>query len=43
MRFSEFDWRRPYPNLSAFCKRLEQCPSFFGSRPVAQTIKGAVV
>ena len=43
VRFSEFDWRRPYPNLSAYCARMEERPSFFGSRPVAQTIKDAVV
>jgi len=43
VRFSELDWRRPYPNLSAYCARMEQRPSFVGSRPVAQTIKDAVV
>jgi glutathione S-transferase len=39
----EFDWRARYPNLSAFCDRLEQRPSFLGSRPVPQSINDAVV
>jgi glutathione S-transferase len=43
VRFSEFAWRALYPNLAAFCDRMEQRPSFIGSRPVPQTIKEAVV
>jgi glutathione S-transferase len=43
VRFGEFDWRRLYPNLAAFCDRVEQRPSFLGSRPVPQVIKDAVV
>jgi glutathione S-transferase len=43
VRFAEFDWRALYPALSAFSDRMEQRPSFAGSRPVAQHIKDAVV
>jgi len=43
VRCMEFDWRARYPNLSAFCDRLEQRPSFLGSRPVPQSINDAVV
>jgi glutathione S-transferase len=43
VRFAEFDWRALYPELSAFRDRMEQRPSFVGSRPVPQTIKDAVV
>jgi glutathione S-transferase len=40
---AEFDWRVLYPNLAAFSARVEQRPSFAGSRPVPQTITDAVV
>jgi len=43
VRFAEFVWRPLYPNLAAFCDRMEQRPSFIGTRPVPQTIKDAVV
>jgi len=43
VRFAEFDWRSLYPTLAAFCDRLEGRASFATSRPVAQTIRDAVV
>jgi glutathione S-transferase len=44
VRFSDFARGSAlYPNLTAFCDRMEQRSSFIGSRPVPQTIKGAVV
>jgi glutathione S-transferase len=43
VRLAEFDWRVLYPNLAAFSARVEQRPSFAGSRPVPQTINDAVV
>ena len=43
VRFAEFTWRALHPALAAFSTRMEQRPSFAGTRPVAQHIKDAVV
>jgi glutathione S-transferase len=43
VRLPEFDWRSLYPNLAVFSDRMEQRPSFAATRPVAQTIRDAVV
>jgi glutathione S-transferase len=43
VRLSDFDWRSLYPNLAVFSDRVEQRPSFAATRPVAQTIRDAVV
>jgi glutathione S-transferase len=43
VRLADFDWRALHPALAKYCDRMEQRPSFAGSRPVPQTIKDAVV
>lgn len=43
VRYPEFDWRTPHPNLAAFSDRMEKRASFASSRPVPQTITDAVV
>jgi glutathione S-transferase len=43
IRFPEFGWRGLYPNLAAFCRRMETRPSFKGSVPVPQKISDKVV
>ena len=43
VRCPEFGWRGLYPNLAAFCARLEERPSFKGSVPVPQKISDRVV
>jgi glutathione S-transferase len=43
VRFPEFEWRRLYPNLAAFCGRMEGRASFEGSIPVPQKISDKVV
>lgn len=43
VRFPEFDWRAPYPNLAAFSARLEARPSFAATVPVPQKITDKVV
>ena len=43
VRFAEFDWRQPYPNLAAYSASLEARPSFKTSVPVPQTISDKVV
>jgi glutathione S-transferase len=43
VRFPELGWRRLYPNLAAFCGRMEARPSFKGSIPVPQKISDKVV
>lgn len=43
VRFSEFDWRDPYPNLATFSARVEARPSFAGTVPVPQKISDKVV
>jgi glutathione S-transferase len=43
VRFPEFDWRGPHPNLACFCARIEQRPSFALTVPVPQTITDKVV
>lgn len=43
IRFREYDWRGMYPNLAAFCARLETRPSFIGSTPSPQKISDKIV
>jgi len=43
VRWPEIDWRKAYPTLLSHSDRMEQRPSFVGSRPVPQTISDAVV
>lgn len=43
VRFPELDWRRQYPDLTAYADRIEQRPSFAATRPVPQTISDKVV
>ena len=43
VRFQELPWRTLHPGLAVFVDRLEQRPSFAGSRPYAQAIRDKVV
>lgn len=43
VRFGEFDWMRLYPDLEAYCQRLETRPSFAASVPSPQVITDKVV
>lgn len=43
VRFPEFDWRGPYPNLARFCERMAERPSFATTVPVPQKIADKVV
>jgi glutathione S-transferase len=43
VRFPEFGWQAMYPNLAAYCARMEQRPSFKSSVPVPQKISDKVV
>jgi glutathione S-transferase len=42
VRFPEFRWREPHPNLAALSDRLAERPSFKSTIPVPQTITGRV-
>ncbi|WP_256924247.1 glutathione S-transferase family protein [Hydrogenophaga sp. IBVHS2] len=43
VRWPHLDWPQQYPNLAAFSERIEQRPSFAGSRPTTQVISDRVV
>ncbi len=43
VRFPEFDWPAQYPDLAAYCARMEARPSFKASIPVAQKISDKVM
>jgi len=43
VRFAEFDWMRLYPDLDAYCRRLDERPSFAASMPYPQVITDKVV
>jgi glutathione S-transferase len=43
VRWPEFGWKAQFPDLAAFCARLETRPSFKGSVPVPQKISDKVV
>jgi glutathione S-transferase len=43
VRYAEFDWRKPYPDLAAYCATLERRPSFAATVPVPQMITDKVV
>lgn len=43
VRDPSYDWRGPYPNLARYSDRMEQRPSFAGTRPVPQKITDKVV
>ena len=43
LRYPDFQWRTPHPDLALFSDRLAQRQSFKDSVPVAQTITDKVV
>ena len=43
LRYPDFQWRKPHPDLALFSDRLAQRQSFKDSVPVAQTITDKVV
>ena len=43
LRYPDFQWRTPHPDLARFSDRLAQRQSFKDSVPVAQTITDKVV
>ncbi len=43
LRFPEFQWRGQYPDLAAYCDRIESRASFRATTPVAQKITETVV
>lgn len=43
VRWPQLDWPQRHPNLAAFSERMEQRPSFAGSRPTTQVISDRVV
>ncbi len=43
VRWPHLDWPQRYPDLAAYSDRMEQRPSFVGSRPTTQVISDQVV
>jgi glutathione S-transferase len=43
VRFAEFEWMHLYPDLDAYCQRLDARPSFAASVPYPQVISDKVV
>ena len=43
VRFSEYPWRRKYPNLARYIDKLEERKSFKDTVPVGQKIKDKIV
>ncbi len=43
VRWPQMNWRQTHPNLAAYSQRMEQRPSFAGTRPQVQVISDRVV